>query len=104
MKALPLIFCACLCTQGVAFCVFSDPQGDHVTVQPKQDKMQEKSPFDSNAVLVEAMEKLASNETPESRRALYEALLGSMLLVRFPRFQPGSASDCRLPRPALKFT
>ena len=82
--------------------MFSDPQGDHVTVKPKQEKMQEKSPFDGNKVLVEAMEKLASNETPENRRELYEALLGSMLLVRVPEIPAGLSTGLQTTKAGMQ--
>lgn len=39
---------------------------------------------DGNPALVRAMHDIALNETPENRKTVYEALLGSMLLVPVP--------------------
>jgi hypothetical protein len=44
---------------------------------------------DGSPELVRAMHELASNEKPENRKKVYEALLGSMLLVPVPEIPAG---------------
>jgi len=80
LLALPLILSACLCVRAAAisFCSEEDP----VT-------QKEKSPLDGNPSLVHAMDKVASSDNPENRKELYEALLGSMLLVPVPEIPAG---------------
>ncbi|MHB8217342.1 MAG: SseB family protein [Candidatus Sulfotelmatobacter sp.] len=44
---------------------------------------------DGNAQLVRAMEEVASNDSPVNRKKLYDALLGSMMLVPTPEVPAG---------------
>lgn len=95
-KALLLILCASLWAPASAVSLCGLPHRDHIALQLKQEQVQEKSPFDSNQALVTAMNKLASNESPENRREVYEALLGSMLLVRVPEIPSGLGAGLQI--------
>jgi SseB protein N-terminal domain/SseB protein C-terminal domain len=50
-----------------------------------------KDSLDANSALVRAMQEVASHDNPESRKTLYDALLGSMLLVPVPEIPAGLA-------------
>ena len=48
------------------------------------------SPIDKgNPALVQAMHEVATNDNPDTRKNLYEALLASMLLIPVPELPPG---------------
>ncbi|MBZ5719344.1 MAG: SseB family protein [Acidobacteriia bacterium] len=52
-------------------------------------KNKEVRPEEGNPVLVQAMHQLALNDSSENRKQLYDAFLGSMLLVPVPEIPPG---------------
>jgi hypothetical protein len=55
-------------------------------------KKKEDPPVDDNGALVRAMQQVASDDNPENRKTLYDALLRSMLLVPVPEIPAGLAA------------
>jgi hypothetical protein len=110
--ALSLYMCACLCVQSSATPFRRDQKAETDAMQSKEKPVkgslvsfpgqQEKSPFDGNLSLVQAMNKLALNDKPETRKELYAALLGSMLLVRVPEIPAGLSPGMQIAKSGMQ--